>query len=63
MNLVTKKYYELKLNYMQKKIEKEMKKDGFNDDILEKQIQINQQRNKLNLADPNEIINDEGFVQ
>ena len=62
MNSIKRKYYEWKLNYMQKKVNKEYEEKGFNDDILEKQIQINQKRHELNIVDPNELIYNE-FVQ
>ena len=36
---------------------------GLNDDILDLQVKINTLRNKLDIPDKNEIVNDEGFVQ
>ena len=63
MNLVSKKYYEWKLNHMQKKVNKEYDEQGLTDEILDEQIKINQKRNELNIPDQNQIINDEGFVQ
>ena len=63
MNSISKKYNEWKLNRMQASVDKEYASKGFNDEILEKQIKINEKRHKLNIPDPNEKINDEGFVQ
>ena len=36
---------------------------GLDDDILDLQVKINTLRNKLDIPDKNEIVNDEGFVQ
>lgn len=63
MNIFSKKYYEWKLNRMQDKVNKEYDEKGFTDEILEKQIKINKKRHKLNISDPNQPHNDEGFVQ
>lgn len=48
---------------MQATVDKEYASKGFNDEILEKQKKINKIRNKLNIPDPNEETNEEGFVQ
>lgn len=51
------------LKRQQEKLNKEYEQYGLTDEILEKQIELNTKRNKLNIPDKNEIINDEGFVQ
>lgn len=38
-------------------------RDGLTDEVLENQIKINEYRNKYDITDENEIVNDEGFVQ
>lgn len=48
---------------MQKKVNKEYEEKGLTDDVLKKQIKINKQRHKLNISDPNQPRNKEGFVQ
>ena len=63
MNIVSKKYNTWKLNRMQAIVNKEYAAKGLTDDVLEKQIQINKKRHKLNIPDPNQPTNDEGFVQ
>ena len=63
MNAISKKYNAWKLNRAQKKLNKEYKTKGLTDNILEKQIKINKKRHKLNIPDPNQPTNDEGFVQ
>lgn len=63
MNSISKKYNAWRLNRIQKSIDKKFASEGLTDEILEKQIKINKKRNELNIPDPNELINDEGFVQ
>lgn len=63
MNAIKKRYYMWKLNRMQKKVDKEYATKGLTDEVLEQQIKINELRNKLDIPDPNQPTNDEGFVQ
>lgn len=62
MNFIVKKYYELLLDYQQKKLNKEYKKYGLSDEVLDKQIEINKKRHKYNISDKNERIY-ENWVQ
>ena len=62
MNPISKKYKEWKLNRMQATVDKEYASKGFNDEILEKQLEINKKRNKLNIPDP-ETLDDDGWAQ
>ena len=41
------KYHAWKLNRMQKTVDKRIDSEGFNDEILDKQLEINKKRNKL----------------
>lgn len=63
MNAIKKRYYAWKLNQMQKKVDKEYEEKGLTDHVLEKQIEINKKRNELDIPDPNQPTNKEGFVQ
>lgn len=63
MNAIKKRYYAWKLNQMQKKVNKEYKEKGLTDHVLEMQIKINKKRNELDIPDPNQPTNKEGFVQ
>lgn len=56
------KYYAWKLNRMQKTVDKRIDSEGFNDEILDKQLEINKKRNKLNIPDP-KTLNDDGWAQ
>lgn len=56
------KYHAWKLNRMQKTIDKRIDSEGFNDEILDKQLEINKKRNKLNIPDP-KTLNDDGWAQ
>lgn len=51
------------LNRKQKKVKKLMEQEGYSDEVLEKQVEINIKRNELDLIDKSEIVNDEGYVQ
>lgn len=51
------------LNRKQKKVNKLMEQEGYSDEVLEKQVEINIKRNELDLIDKSEIVNDEGYVQ
>ena len=59
---VMSKYYAWKLNRMQKTVDKEYASKGFDDEILDKQIEINKKRNKLNIPDP-KTLDDDGWAQ
>ena len=56
------KYHAWKLNRMQKTVDKRIDSEGFNDEILDKQLEINNTRNKLNIPDP-KTLNDDGWAQ
>lgn len=56
------KYHVWKLNRMQKTVDKRIDSEGFNDEILDKQLEINKKRNKLNIPDP-KTLNDDGWAQ
>lgn len=56
------KYHAWKLNRMQKTVDKRIDSEGFNDEILDKQLKINKKRNKLNIPDP-KTLNDDGWAQ
>lgn len=47
----------------QKVIDELYKTEGLTDKVLDMQVALNEKRNKLNIPDENNIINDEGFVQ
>lgn len=59
---VMSKYHAWKLNRMQKTVDKRIDSEGFNDEILDKQLEINKKRNKLNIPDP-KTLNDDGWAQ
>lgn len=61
MGIMT-KYHAWKLNRMQKTVDKRIDSEGFNDEILDKQLEINKKRNKLNIPDP-KTLNDDGWAQ
>ena len=56
------KYHAWKLNRMQKTVDKRIDSEGFNDEILDKQLEINKKRNKLNIPDP-KTLNDDDWAQ
>ena len=56
------KYHAWKLNRMQKTVDKRIDSEGFNDEILDKQLEINKKRNKLNIPGP-KTLNDDGWAQ
>lgn len=59
---IVSKYHAWKLNRMQKTVDKRIDSEGFNDEILDKQLEINKKRNKLNIPDP-KTLNDDGWAQ
>ena len=56
------KYHAWKLNRMQKTVDKRIDSEGFNDEILDKQLEINKKRNKLNIPET-KTLNDDGWEQ
>ena len=53
---------EKKLAEMQKEIDTEYEKNGLTDEVLEKQVEMNTLRNKLDIPDANNIVYDK-YVQ
>lgn len=52
------------LDYLQSKNNQKYEKDGLTDEVLERQVEINEYRNRYDITDENSVINDnEGFVQ
>ena len=62
MSFITNKYHAWRLNRMQKTVDQEIESKGFDDEIFDKQLEINKKRNKLNIPDPKEL-NDDGWAQ
>lgn len=50
------------LNRKQADIKKDMERFGYSDDILERQVEINQKRNKYDITDESELVY-EDYVQ
>lgn len=50
------------LNRKQADIEKDVERFGYSDDILERQVEINQKRAKYNITDESELVSEE-YVQ
>lgn len=59
---LTRKFHEWNLNRKQADVEDQMGKYGLTDELLEKQVEINEKRHELDIPDKKEIIYDE-FVQ
>ena len=55
MNIISKKFYEVYLNYKQRQVSRMYKSEGLTDRVLEKQVQINKKRHELNLPDRYEM--------
>ena len=55
MNFISRKYYEILLNYKQKRVSKLYKSEGLSERVLEEQLKINRMRNELNLPDRYEM--------
>ena len=51
-----------KFNKEQEKINQQIQKEGLTDEILDKQVELNKQRNKHNIPDTNENIH-KNYVQ
>jgi len=62
MNFIKKWFTKRSLDKEQKEINELYNKDGLTDEVLERQIALNIERNELNLPDTSEL-NDEGFAQ
>ena len=55
-------YYKPILNRRQKKLDELFEEEGFTDDVLEKQVEININRHELDIPDKSKLVN-ENFVQ
>ena len=55
MNIISKKFYEVYLNYQQRQVSRLYKSEGLTDRVLEKQARINEKRHKLDLPDRYEM--------
>ncbi len=52
------------LDYLQSKNNQKYEKDGLTDEVLERQVEINEYRNRYDITDEDSVISDnEGFVQ
>ena len=52
------------LDYLQSKNNQKYEKDGLTDEVLERQVEINEYRNRYDITDDDSVISDnEGFVQ
>ena len=56
------KYRKWKLNREQQKVNALLEKEGFTDEVLEKQVAINKKRAKHSIVDESKIIHDK-YVQ
>ena len=55
MNIISKKFYEVYLNYQQRQVSNLYKSEGLTDRVLEKQVKINEKRHELDLPDRYEM--------
>ena len=55
MNIISKKFYEVYLNYKQRQVSNLYKSEGLTDRVLEKQARINEKRHELDLPDRYEM--------
>ena len=55
-------YYKPILNRRQKKLDELFEEEGFTEDVLEKQVEINIKRHELDIPDKSKLVN-ENFVQ
>lgn len=60
-NLI-KKVIAWNLNRKQADIKRDIERFGYSDDILERQVKVNQKRAKYNITDESELVN-EDYVQ
>lgn len=54
--------HKIQLKNKQRQIDKQFEKEGLSDDVLEKQIAINQERHELDIPDESEFVYEE-YVQ
>lgn len=55
MNFLSRKYYEILLNYKQKRVSKKYKSEGLTEEVLNEQVKINKKRHELNIPDRYEM--------
>ena len=63
MNFIKRWLVKRELDKKQSEINEEYAKNGLTDEILNKQVELNTLRNKYNISDKSNVVNDEGFVQ
>lgn len=56
MNVISKKFHEIILNYQQRKVTRMYQSEGLTDNVLEKQSKISKKRQQLNLPERYEMI-------
>ena len=56
MNVISKKFHEIILNYKQRKVTRLYQSEGLTDNVLEKQSKISKKRQQLNLPERYEMI-------
>ena len=59
---VFKKYHKWRINKQQEKVNQLVEKEGFTDEVIEKQASINKKRAKYGIIDESKIIHDR-YVQ
>ena len=59
---ILKKVHSLRINKQQKEVNQLLEREGFTDEVLEKQAKINQLRHKHGIVDESKIIHDK-YVQ
>lgn len=57
-----KRYHKWRIDKKQKEVNQLLERDGFTDEVLEKQVAINKKRAKHNIVDESKIIHDK-YVQ
>ena len=55
MNFIVRKIHEIHLDLMQRQVSRLYKSEGLTDNVLEKQVMINEKRHELNLPDRYEM--------
>ena len=55
MNFILRKIFEIHLNYRQKQVSRQYKKEGMSDKVLDEQRKINQKRHELDLPAKNNM--------
>ena len=56
MNVISKKFHEIILNYQQRKVTRMYQSEGLTDNVLEKQSKISKKRQQLNLPERYDMI-------